>query len=68
MQPNESFTQIVIVASDVEARERLKAQIEAAVAKGALSEARVRLDRFNFGPPVGFPVQFRVIGPEPTRR
>ena len=26
----------------------------------------MRVDRFNFGPPVGFPVQFRVVGPEPT--
>ena len=65
VQPNESFAQIVIVARDDEARERIKARIEAAVAKGALSAARVRLDRFNFGPPVGFPVQFRVVGPEP---
>src|SRR5271166_6387872 len=64
VQPNESFAQIVIVARDVEARERIKARIEAAVAKGALSAARVRLDRFNFGPPVGFPVQFRVVGPQ----
>ena len=60
VQPNESFAQIVMVARDVEARERIKARIEAAVAKGALSQARVRLDRFNFGPPVGFPVQFRM--------
>jgi hypothetical protein len=30
-----------------------------------LSQARVRLDRFNFGPLVGFPVQFRIIGPDP---
>src|SRR5271166_3537903 len=65
VQPNESFAQIVVVARDVEARERIKARIEAAVAKGALSAARVRLDRFNFGPPVGFPVQFRVVGAEP---
>ena len=41
VQPNESFAQIVIVARDVEARERIKARIEAAVAKGALSAARV---------------------------
>jgi multidrug efflux pump len=65
VQPNESFAQIVIVALDVQARERIKARVEAAVAKGALSAARVRLDRFNFGPPVGFPVQFRIIGPGP---
>ena len=62
--PNESFAEIVIVSKDVEARERIKARIEKAVADGALSEARVRVDRFNFGPPVGFPVQFRVIGPD----
>jgi multidrug efflux pump len=62
--PNEAFAEIVIVAKGVEARERIKAKIENAVADGALSEARVRVDRFNFGPPVGFPVQFRVIGPD----
>ena len=65
--PNESFAEIVIVSKDVEARERIKARIEKAVAEGALSEARVRVDRFNFGPPVGFPVQFRVIGPDATK-
>ncbi|MGA7804435.1 efflux RND transporter permease subunit [Bradyrhizobium sp.] len=65
--PNEAFAEIVIVARDVEARERIKAKIENAVADGALTEARVRVDRFNFGPPVGFPVQFRVIGPDTTK-
>src|SRR5262249_3708692 len=67
VQPNESFAQIVVVARDVEGRERIKARIEAAVAKGALSQARVRLDRFNFCPPVGFPLQFPVIRPAPHR-
>src|SRR5262245_29353257 len=62
--PNEAFAEIVIVSKDVEARERIMAKIEKAVANGALNEARVRIDRFNFGPPVGFPVQFRVIGPD----
>ena len=64
--PNEAFAEIVIVAKDVPGRERLKTKIEAAVAKGTLAEARVRVDRFNFGPPVGFPVQFRVVGPDPN--
>src|ERR1019366_2040249 len=62
--PNEAFAEIVIVARDVEARERIKAGLEKAIDDGALTEARVRVDRFNFGPPVGFPVQFRVIGPD----
>ncbi len=63
--PNEAFAEIVIVSKDVAARERIKARVEKAVAEGALAEARVRVDRFNFGPPVGFPVQFRVVGPDP---
>ncbi|WP_163468270.1 efflux RND transporter permease subunit, partial [Klebsiella michiganensis] len=54
----------VIASKEVEARERIKARIEKAVAEGALTEARVRVDRFNFGPPVGFPVQFRIVGPD----
>jgi multidrug efflux pump subunit AcrB len=62
--PNEAFAEIVIVAKNVEARERIKARIEKAVSEGTLTEARVRVDRFNFGPPVGYPVQFRVIGPD----
>ncbi|NPV23812.1 efflux RND transporter permease subunit [Bradyrhizobium aeschynomenes] len=62
--PNEAFAEIVIVAKDVAARERIKAKIENAAANGEINEARVRVDRFNFGPPVGFPVQFRVIGPD----
>jgi multidrug efflux pump len=65
--PNEAFAEIVILSKNVEARERVKAKIEQAVADGALNEARVRVDRFNFGPPVGFPVQFRVIGPDANK-
>ncbi|BAM91637.1 RND efflux transporter [Bradyrhizobium oligotrophicum S58] len=65
--PNEAFAEIVIVAKDVAARERIKAKIETAAANGELNEARVRVDRFNFGPPVGFPVQFRVIGPDAAK-
>jgi multidrug efflux pump len=32
-----------------------------------LPAARTRVDRFVFGPPVGFPVQFRVVGPDPMK-
>jgi len=63
--PNPSFAQIVIVTRDLEARERVKARLETALAEGALPEARTRVDRFVFGPPVGYPVQFRVLGPDP---
>jgi multidrug efflux pump subunit AcrB len=65
-QPNPAYAEIVVTSADVASRERIKARIEAAVAEGALNEARVRVERFTFGPPVGFPVQFRVFGPGPA--
>ncbi|TMJ49097.1 MAG: efflux RND transporter permease subunit [Alphaproteobacteria bacterium] len=65
--PNANFAQIVTVTKDLEARERVKARLDRAIAEGALPEARVRTDRFVFGPPVGFPVQFRVVGRDPMQ-
>jgi multidrug efflux pump len=65
--PNPNFAQIVIVTKDLAARERVKARLERAIVDGALPEARARVDRFLFGPPVGFPVQFRVVGPDPMK-
>ena len=64
--PNEAYSEIVIVAKDIEARERLKKKLETAIANGALPQARARVDRFYYGPPVGFPVQFRVVGSDPA--
>lgn len=65
--PNPSFALTVIMTKGTDARERLKAKLESAVASGAVPEARVRIDRLNFGPPVGFPVQFRVVGSDPLK-
>jgi multidrug efflux pump subunit AcrB len=64
--PNEAYAEIVIVAKDIEARERLKKKLETAIDNGALPQARARIDRFYYGPPVGFPVQFRVVGADPA--
>ena len=65
--PNASFAQIVVVTRNLEARERVKTRLEQAIAEGAVPEARTRVDRFVFGPPVGFPVQFRVVGSDPMK-
>ena len=65
--PDPAFAITVIMAQDAAARDRLRAKIEAAVAGGAVPEARIRVDQIVFGPPVGFPVQFRVIGPDPQQ-
>jgi multidrug efflux pump subunit AcrB len=64
--PNPSFALTVIMAQDAEARDRLRDKIETAVQNGAVPQARVRVDQIVFGPPVGFPVQFRVTGPDPA--
>lgn len=65
--PDPSFAITVIMARNAAARDRLRAKIEAAVAAGAVPQARIRVDQIVFGPPVGFPVQFRVIGPDPAQ-
>ena len=60
--PNSNFAEIVVVTRDLEARERVKTRLEQAIADGAVSAARARVDRFVFGPPVGLP------GPVSRRR
>jgi multidrug efflux pump subunit AcrB len=68
--PNEAFGKLVIQSRDVPARERLREKLVAFAESGAVPEARIRVSRLDFGPPVGFPVQFRVMGgsPEQLRR
>ncbi|NMJ42086.1 efflux RND transporter permease subunit [Roseomonas sp. JC162] len=64
--PNEAFAKIIVQARDVPARERLRDRLNALVADGLVPEARVRVSRLDFGPPVGFPVQFRIHGDDPA--
>jgi multidrug efflux pump subunit AcrB len=60
---NDFFAQAVIVAQDVDARERLQARLEQLLAEefpGVVS----RISPLELGPPVGWPVQYRVSGPD----
>jgi multidrug efflux pump len=63
--PNEAFAKLVINTADLAARERIRARLLALAESGAVPEARIRVSRLDFGPPVGFPVQFRVHGSDP---
>lgn len=63
--PNENFAKLIIVTRDVAARERLRERLIGLVDDGAFPEARVRVSRLDFGPPVAFPVAFRITGPDP---
>ncbi|ODT20535.1 MAG: ACR family transporter [Hyphomicrobium sp. SCN 65-11] len=61
--PNDFFAQSVIVAKDVAARERLRAKLESALAND-FPNAISRVYPLELGPPVGWPVQYRVSGPD----
>lgn len=63
--PNPSYGVVVLNTPDDKARDRVKARVEAFAADGGISQARVRVTTLFLGPPVGFPVQFRVIGTDP---
>jgi len=59
---NPFFAQFVIVAKDVEARERLQQKLETALAE-QFPDVVGRVSPLELGPPVGWPLQYRIIGP-----
>ena len=64
--PNPSFGKIIIQTTSIPAREQLRAELKRRFEQDeCFSDASLRIMRLEFGPPVGFPVQFRVIGPDP---
>ncbi len=65
--PNTSYGVTVLNTADAEARDRVRERIEAFAEQGGLPQARVRVTTLFLGPPVGFPVQFKVIGPDPRK-
>lgn len=61
--PNPSFAKIVVVAAEG-MREDLLANIRALIVADSFPEARMRVTRLTMGPPVPYPVTFRVTGPD----
>ncbi len=64
--PNDFFAQAVVVTKGVEQRERVMARLEQALA-GEFRNVVGRVYPLELGPPVGWPVQYRVTGPEPDQ-
>jgi len=62
---NDFFSQAVVVAKDVAARDRLHAKLEKELAT-QLPSVVSRVSPLELGPPVGWPVQYRVSGPDIT--
>ena len=59
--PNNFFSQAVLVAKDVPARERLKLKLEKLLAEEFPSVV-ARVYPLELGPPVGWPIQYRISG------
>ena len=63
--PDPGYAQFVLQTSGPEARERVRSRLlKLFNDEIAFSDLRGRVMRMEFGPPVGFPVQFRVTGPD----
>jgi multidrug efflux pump subunit AcrB len=61
--PNPGLAQVVVNTRSIEDREAVRARLLALFAQGEqFPDLHGRVTRFEFGPPVGFPVQFRVVG------
>ncbi|MDP1733327.1 MAG: efflux RND transporter permease subunit [Sulfuritalea sp.] len=60
----DNFGQMVIVTKGLKEREEVKNKLEAAfdAADGSWAHLRLRVVRLENGPPVGYPVQFRILG------
>lgn len=65
--PDPAFAKIVVLTPDAEAREALKHRLRGALSQGLAPEAYVRVAQLVFGPPTPFPVEFRVMGPDPAQ-
>ncbi len=63
--PDPAFAKIVTLTPDAEGREALKHRLRDAIAQGLAPEASVRVTQLVFGPFTPFPVEFRVMGPDP---
>ncbi|WP_247462538.1 efflux RND transporter permease subunit [Bradyrhizobium sp. 62] len=64
--PNDFFTQIVVIAKDVAARDRLHVKLEKTLAE-EFPKAIAFVSPLELGPPVGWPIQYRVSGPDVER-
>jgi multidrug efflux pump subunit AcrB len=64
--PQSNVSQMIVLAKDVPGRERIRKQIPEILAT-EFPEARGRAKLLPNGPPVTYPVQFRVVGPDASK-
>jgi multidrug efflux pump subunit AcrB len=61
--PSDHQSQIVVMAKDLDARIRLEQTLDSYLVEN-FPEAVVRVSPLEMGPPVGWPLQYRVSGPD----
>lgn len=66
-QPDPAFAKLIIVAKDTVARDNIMAQLDRHIVNGAFPEARIRVTTLLFGPPIIWPITFRVVGSDPIK-
>ena len=59
--PQANFAQFVVLTPDIESREAVRAWL-IGLFEERFSDVQARVSRLENGPPVGFPIQFRVSG------
>ena len=64
--PQSNVSQMVVLPKDLKARERVRKLLPELLAT-EFPEARARAKLLPNGPPVPYPVQFRVVGPDPGK-
>jgi len=64
--PQTNVSQLIVLAKDLKVRETLRIKLPALLAQ-EFPEVRGRVKLLPNGPPVPYPVQFRVIGTEPAQ-
>jgi multidrug efflux pump subunit AcrB len=64
--PQGNVAQLILMPRDLEARDHLRRHLDEALAQ-QFPEARSRVHLLPNGPPVPYPVMFRVMGPDPYR-
>ena len=62
--PQTNVTQLIVLPTDLAVREALRLKLPALLAQ-QFPEVRGRVQLLPNGPPVPYPVQFRVVGPDP---
>jgi multidrug efflux pump subunit AcrB len=62
--PQTNVSQMIVMPTDLKTREVLRTQLPALLAQ-EFPEVRGRVKLLPNGPPVPYPVQFRVVGPDP---